>query len=1445
MELSHSLAYQQYSRIPDHVHVINSKCKGASSHHHHQTNIPINIIKPAPKYLSDFSFKYCSINGLSSFGVHDNPRRRTAFKQRPVNFTKASSQAGAPAAGSDTTTNKLSTFIAVFLRFLRPYSLYETIVASVSMVARSWLIENPNLLNWSLLLNAFIGLFALFCLNVYYVGINQIYDVDIDKVNKPELPLAAGDLSVESAWLLVIAFAVNGLLIVGLKGGPLLTCLYSLGLFVATAYSAPPFRLKRFAFGPMFTIVMMRGILLNIGLHYAARAAIGLTFEWTRIVMIPAHIILASYMIFQARVLEQANYTKVYDVDIDKINKPELPLAAGDLSMESAWLLVIFYAVTGLLIVGYSGGPVLLALSCLGLLVGTIYSVPPFRWKRFAVGTMIVIGTMRGLLHIGLNYATRAVLGLPFQWTYQIATLATKLGVRNVAFLGTGLMLLNYGVGVLAAIYMPQIPIKPTCRFSDFSFKCSNALSSLRLYKPTIGFKHGTEILYKRSSISATDPVGSNPILNEPSKFLVACWSFMRPYSLYGNVVISVSLVTRSWLLDNPNLITPSLLLKASYGLLALIFVTGYISGINQIYDVNIDKINKPYLPIAAGQLSVKVAWSLVIFYAVAGVLIVGWNGGPFLACLYSLALLMGTAYSVPPFRLKRYAFVTMLTSASVRGFLLHFTVSYASSAGFGLTFQWSAPLVFITIKASLFALVMSFVKDFSDIEGDRKYQVSTLAVKFGVRNIAFLGSGILLVKYIVGVLAAMYMPQASYGLLALIFVTGYISGINQIYDVNIDKINKPYLPIAAGQLSVKVAWSLVIFYAVAGVLIVGWNGGPFLACLYSLALLMGTAYSVPPFRLKRYAFVTMLTSASVRGFLLHFTVSYASSAGFGLTFQWSAPLVFITIKASLFALVMSFVKDFSDIEGDRKYQVSTLAVKFGVRNIAFLGSGILLVKYIVGVLAAMYMPQASYGLLALIFVTGYISGINQIYDVNIDKINKPYLPIAAGQLSVKVAWSLVIFYAVAGVLIVGWNGGPFLACLYSLALLMGTAYSVPPFRLKRYAFVTMLTSASVRGFLLHFTVSYASSAGFGLTFQWSAPLVFITIKASLFALVMSFVKDFSDIEGDRKYQVSTLAVKFGVRNIAFLGSGILLVKYIVGVLAAMYMPQAADPAGSDPILNKPSNFLDACWSFMRPFSLYGNVVVSVSLVTRSWLLENPNLITSYLLLKASYGLLALIFVTGYISGINQIYDVNIDKYAYSKIRINKPNLLIAAGQLSIKFAWSLVIFYAVAGVLIVGLNGGLFLACLYSLALFMGTAYSVPPFRLKRFAFGTMLTLALMRGFLLHFTVSYASSTGLGLTFQWTAPLVFITIKASLFALVMSFVKDLSDVEGDRKHQVSTLAIKFGVRNIAFLGSGILLVKYIVGVLATMYMPQEASEKFYGLLWNLMNAEYLIYPFI
>jgi len=54
------------------------------------------------------------------------------------------------------------------------------------------LLANVDAIDWALLPRALMGLLALLCGNGYIVGINQIYDVDIDAVNKPFLPVAAG-----------------------------------------------------------------------------------------------------------------------------------------------------------------------------------------------------------------------------------------------------------------------------------------------------------------------------------------------------------------------------------------------------------------------------------------------------------------------------------------------------------------------------------------------------------------------------------------------------------------------------------------------------------------------------------------------------------------------------------------------------------------------------------------------------------------------------------------------------------------------------------------------------------------------------------------------------------------------------------------------------------------------------------------------------------------------------------------------------------------------------------------------------------------------------------------------------------------------------------------------------------------------------------------------------
>ncbi|CAA7054265.1 unnamed protein product [Microthlaspi erraticum] len=274
---------------------------------------------------------------------------------------------------------------------------------------------------------------------------------------------------------------------------------------------------------------------------------------------------------------------------------------------------------------------------------------------------------------------------------------------------------------------------------------------------------------YRKISIRACSQVGaagSDPVLDKIARFQNACWRFLRPHTIRGTALGSTALVARA-LIENTHLIKWSLVLKALSGLLALICGNGYIVGINQIYDIGIDKVNKPYLPIAAGDLSVQSAWLLVCFLHCRAV-VVGFNFGPFITCLYSLGLFLGTIYSVPPFRMKRFPVAAFLIIATVRGFLLNFGVYHATRAALGLPFQWSAPVAFITSFVTLFALVIAITKDLPDVEGDRKFQISTLATKLGVRNIAFLGSGLLLVNYISAISLAFYMPQVFRGSLMI-----------------------------------------------------------------------------------------------------------------------------------------------------------------------------------------------------------------------------------------------------------------------------------------------------------------------------------------------------------------------------------------------------------------------------------------------------------------------------------------------------------------------------------------------------------------------------------------------------------------------------------------------------------------------------------------------------
>eukprot|EP01041_Mallomonas_annulata_P013329 gene13329-28236_t len=262
------------------------------------------------------------------------------------------------------------------------------------------------------------------------------------------------------------------------------------------------------------------------------------------------------------------------------------------------------------------------------------------------------------------------------------------------------------------------------------------------------GMRKSSNIGLSLSQSSESAPSPERGVMKRVTGAAEVLYKFSRPHTIKGTILASSMGVGRA-LLENPGKFSPSLIKKALTGLLALLCGNAYIVGINQIYDVKIDEINKPFLPIAAKKLTTNQAWQLVIACLFTGVSIVKTQFSPLIFNLYMIGTILGTLYSIPPFQFKKYPLLAGGIIAIVRGFLLNFGVYYAVREALQVEFKWNPVVMFIASFMTVFASVIAVTKDLPDIEGDVKYNISTFAAKYGVKKIAGVASTVLSLTYV------------------------------------------------------------------------------------------------------------------------------------------------------------------------------------------------------------------------------------------------------------------------------------------------------------------------------------------------------------------------------------------------------------------------------------------------------------------------------------------------------------------------------------------------------------------------------------------------------------------------------------------------------------------------------------------------------------------------
>lgn len=188
--------------------------------------------------------------------------------------------------------------------------------------------------------------------------------------------------------------------------------------------------------------------------------------------------------------------------------------------------------------------------------------------------------------------------------------------------------------------------------------------------------------------------------------------------------------------------------------------------------------------------------------------------------------------------------------------------------------------------------------------------------------------------------------------------------------------------------------------------------------------------------------------------------------------------------------------------------------------------------------------PHLFFGVAAAACLNAASNIVNQIFDLEIDRINKPGRILPSGTLSVKEAWrGCIVFFILS--LGAAWSvpNKQFFAIVL-LAAGITFFYSSPPLRMKRIPFLANLWIAIPRGMLL------VVSGWASVRDIWDREIWIIGAIFGLFVFGATTTKDFSDLEGDRRFGCATIPALLGFRGAALFMAPFLSFSFLLLPLA-------------------------------------------------------------------------------------------------------------------------------------------------------------------------------------------------------------------------------------------------------------------------------------------------------
>jgi 4-hydroxybenzoate polyprenyltransferase len=206
----------------------------------------------------------------------------------------------------------------------------------------------------------------------------------------------------------------------------------------------------------------------------------------------------------------------------------------------------------------------------------------------------------------------------------------------------------------------------------------------------------------------------------------------------------------------------------------------------------------------------------------------------------------------------------------------------------------------------------------------------------------------------------------------------------------------------------------------------------------------------------------------------------------------------------------------------------------------------------------AMRNTQFLWLLIATLAIAAAGNVVNDIYDVDIDKINKPDKVIVGKQISEKKAFTYFIILncigVISGFILANQLGKPGLAATFIIisALLYIYSTQLKAMLLTGNIIISLLVAFSLLIVLIFDLYPIADNGLTATQKQVSAIVLHYAIFAFTINLMREIVKDLEDINGDKKGEIRTLAIAIGRQRTTMLVFAMAVI-FIMSIVFYLY----------------------------------------------------------------------------------------------------------------------------------------------------------------------------------------------------------------------------------------------------------------------------------------------------